>query len=439
MTEEFSLYGHARSGATLTLSPSIQDLSSDSSRLILALANALCRNLSDRPSVHHVELKDGFVFVYTNDPAMRRVICVGSGERLDRSISTRFPEIAAFNPQFFDVLYLGRMELSTNHVAAMAYEWNKQRIAERDLNTMQSMCIAFQRLQNVWHNYVALLRDSSDIGEYLRRNAAFELRDRLIADMLDQDEYKKLVWSILRFSMPTCLFNGRTFFAYRDKIPGSGYLLFNVIEKSLLRRAMNEMGLDSNCLRFDLTHRNDLDQESVKAFGHSLARHPPSHPGFILSRRQPSWDFEAYTRDLRMGWKHTALMMALSDEDLLRMLANGENKRFEENEKFFIESMQTAFWSANQMFKYQIECESFRHCGQLVENTLYIGGLKKDQIRELVETGTTELMPEQVQRNWHVLSLEQRSAAHRGESIYIEEDLDTVCPKCGSDSVDHDD
>lgn len=438
MTEHLSLYGRTRSPLAPSYPPRIQEWAADPSRLTTALANALSRLLGERRSVDRVELKDGFVFVYTADPGMRQFISVGTGKWLEESITARFAEIAEFNPQFFDLFYLGRTDLTAEQVVIRSHEWNERKRRERDPNTMQAMRVHFRRLQNVWHSYPVLLRDTSEFSEYLRRTAAFELRERLVDFDVDQETYTKLVWSILRFTLPTCMYNGRTFFAHRDTKSDTPYLLFDVSGNSRLRQAMDDMGLESRSVRFDLTIRNELDQEAVKTLARSLVRHPPSHPGFILSRRTPNWDFDAYARDLRLGHKHAALIMGLSDRDLLQMLENGENRRFSQNEQLLIDRMRTAYWSANEPYEYLVECESFAECGQHVATTLYFRGLTEEQVHELADTGGVALTPEQIRLNWHVLSLEQRRAAHQGHDVCLEDELGTVCPWHGSDSVDND-
>lgn len=432
------LHGHARSPLAPSYPPQVQALADTPSRLTAALASALCRLLGERRSVERAEVRDGFVFVYTTDPAMRQFIAVGTGEWLNESVMARFAEIAEFNPQFFNVLYLGRTDLNARQVEIRSREWNEQKWAKRELDTMQAMLYVFQRLQNVWHSFPLLLRDTSDVGEYVRRTAAFELRERLVDLDIDQENYTKLAWSILRFAVPTCIHNGRTFFAYRDIKQDTPYLLFDVNRDSKLRKSMDDMGLQGRSIRFDLTLRDELDREAVKTFGQSLARHAPAHPGFILSRRSPSWDFEEYARDLRLGHKHAVMVMRLSDRELLQFLENGENKRFIENERILIELMRSAYWAANKPFEYQVECESFDECSEYVVNTLDFGGLTAAQISELADSRETALTPDQIRRNWHLLSVDQKQAAHRFETVFVEADIENVCSMHGSDSVNHD-
>jgi hypothetical protein len=439
MTDHLSLHGRSHSPEAASFPPRHQELAAGPSRLTAELANALCRLLGERRSIDRVDLKDGFLFVYTTDPAMRQFIAVGCGEWLEDSVLARFAEIAEFNPQFFDVFYLGRTDLTAEQVVFRSHQWNEQKRTQRSTNTMQAMRVHFRRLENAWHSYPVLLRDNSDFSTYLRRTAAFELRERLVDFDIDQETYTKLVWSVLRFTLPTCMYHGRTFFAHRETKPDTPYLLFDVSSNSRLRQAMDEMGLESRSLRFDLTLRNELDQDVVKTFGRSLMRHPPPHPGFILSRRHPCWDFDAYARDLRMGHKHGVIVMGLSDRDLLQMLENSDKRRFSQNEQLLIDRMRAAYWTAIQPYEYLVECESFAECGQYVATTLYFKGLTAEQCRELADSGGVALTPEQVRLNWHVLSLKQRRAAHQGLEVYLEYELGTVCPRHGSDSNDHGD
>ncbi|MDR0184256.1 hypothetical protein [Lysobacter arvi] len=410
-------------------------MTSDSGKLIAAVLAELVRIHQSRPQVDRVTATENRVFVETVDPLHRRVICIGTGEWLDEWFPGNFGQIGEFGPRYIDILNLGETRLEGDERERIVQEWINRQTGEVRIHLPDRMDHVRMRLEDAWWGQIELIRSPTVVGEFYRRSAAAYLSRWLDEPVEDHDKYVDKVRACLRYCFPNTLIRGTTATPLLDEKPCKT-IVYTVHPRSAVLSALRDVGYPGQTLRFEPLPHEEPSEDDVKNFAKSLRRASFSKIGFLTSRGTPSWDFRALAADLRSSANYIPLILSLTHGELLALIANVERNQFRDNESWLSDRLKAAYHDANRTYTYQITCMdgSDRDCHGSVENYLDIGGLKRGQLRDLANGHSIELDGEQVRRNRHVLSLEQQAAAHRGEPVYLELELDTVCSACGSDS-----
>lgn len=412
----------------------LQHFARDPRILCEELARALQRIQQTRPGTGQVEIDQGFVFVDTEDRRMRRLICIGTGPGFAQSVLDRAEAIAAFEPQFLDVLHVGPLDRDKdafNHALVeriVAAGWGYLRLIASDAH-------------NAWHSQIELVRQSNDLGEYFRHAVAHDLLQKIQArDALSDDHYRGLVFSCLRFGLHGCLFRGRDHRSLddRDYFPG---VVFEVLPKSRLWQTMSELGIETRGIRFQTRFDGDIDPASVEDFAKDLRQWKATTVGVVCGRPPLPLNFREQARQLRERWRHELLLLAFSAEDLATLVRNGRGGEFERNQQLLIDRIRQAVYDSRSRHEYEVPCQdgSDPDCWGTITNTLDYVGLTSAQIEVLAHHGHCELSERQIRRNWHVLSLAQRQSYRIDGCLGIEESLDSVCAACGSDQIREDD